>query len=259
VLPSAAYEASPQLPQNKTVIDEVAAASSVRNRLEPAQSVYFKAEMPFRETTVQGVTVHDHIVQFFDTTESLGAAVSEFVRDGLVARDTVLVAAGGDTWTNVAARLVRRAVDVNGAVTRRQLVVLDAATTLSRFIASSGPDRARFDSVVGGRVRELARTTCGRLRIYGEMVDVLAADAEFHAAVALEDLWNQLAQTVAFSLFCGYSSAHFGPQHNAEALQLILRCHSATRVDPEDALASWLLTRPPADDSRFRSRHLNRL
>jgi hypothetical protein len=41
------------------------------------------------------------------------------------------------------------------------------------------------------------------------MVDVLWQDGEHDAAIRLEVLWNQLAQTEAFSLLCGYAMGHF--------------------------------------------------
>jgi hypothetical protein len=41
------------------------------------------------------------------------------------------------------------------------------------------------------------------------MVDVLWKGGQTAAAIRLEMLWNQLAQTHAFSLLCGYSMGHF--------------------------------------------------
>jgi hypothetical protein len=191
----------------------------------------------------------EHIVQLFDTLESLGESVANFVIEGLTLDDIVLVVARPDAWAKVVARLDRDAVDVRGAVGRRQLVVLDAASTLSKFTGQSWPDSGRFDAVIGGLVRDLARR--GRLRIYGEMVDLLAAEAQFRGAVALEDLWNDLAKTIPFSLFCGYSAVNFGSERNSEALRLICRCHSATRVSNDDDLAAWLLRRQQEDDVAF--------
>jgi hypothetical protein len=49
----------------------------------------------------------------------------------------------------------------------------------------------------------------GRVRIFGQMVDVLWQRGERNAAIQLEVLWNELAQTEAFSLLCGYAVGHF--------------------------------------------------
>jgi DcmR-like sensory protein len=219
--------------------------------LSHRRSVLLKAPMAFREAILHGSTTREHIVQLFDTVESLGETVAKFVTEGLAADDLVLVVARPHAWTNVAAGLARSGVDVRRAVDVRQLVVLDAATTLSKFTRQSWPDSERFEAVIGGLVRELVGR--GRLRIYGEMVDVLAADAQFHAAVALEKLWNDLAKTTPFSLFCGYSAVTFGSQRNSEMLRLICRCHSETRVNDDDDLAAWLLSRGAEDDVAFSS------
>jgi hypothetical protein len=204
--------------------------------------------MPFRETVVRGSDAHDHIVQFFDTLDSLGATVGDFARAGLAANEAVLIVARGEAWRKIAGCLTARGEDVDGAVRRGELVVRDAAALLSQFTRIGWPDRARFEAVVGRLVGELARR--GKLRVYGEIVDVLAADGDFGAAVELERLWNDLARRETFSLFCGYSALHFGPQGNSEALKLICRCHSAARADVEDDLATWLLDPPGAGGSR---------
>jgi hypothetical protein len=196
--------------------------------------------MALREARVHGSTAGDHVVQLFDTAESLAAAVADFVSEGLAFDDVVLVVTRPDAWMRIAQRLGRNAVDVARALDTRQLVVLDAEETLAKFTRQSWPDSERFYTGIGELVRELAGR--GRLRVFGDMVDVLASDAQFSSAVALEDLWNELATTIPFSLFCGYSAVSFGPQRNKEALRLICHCHSATRVNDDDDLAAWLLS-----------------
>jgi PAS domain S-box-containing protein len=65
------------------------------------------------------------------------------------------------------------------------------------------PDRSRFETAVGSLVRSAAAG--GRaVRAYGEMVALLCAEGHYDAAIALEGLWNDLAQTCTFSLFCAY-------------------------------------------------------
>lgn len=202
--------------------------------------------MTFRETVVRGTTARDHSVQLFDTLESRVSALATFIASGLDAGDTVLVVARDDTWTAAAKQLTARHLDVAHAVRQHRLIVRDAAETLSKFTRRGLPDPSAFDAVIGTLIRQLA--TRGPLRVYGEMVDLLAAERDFDAAIELENLWNALAKTTTFSLFCGYSASHFGPENNAAALKLICRCHSTTRVDVSDDLASWLLDSSASDD-----------
>jgi len=193
----------------------------------------------FRETVVRGTTARDHTIQLFDTARSRAQAIATFTATGLAAGELVLVVARADAWSDAAAQLKTGSAALEPGLRDKRLTVLDAGQTLSKFTRRGWPDAAMFETVIGDLVRRLA--TRGRLRVYGDMVDLLAAERDFNAAVALENLWNALARTVAFSLFCGYSANHFGPDTDHAALNLICRCHSATRVDVRDELASWLL------------------
>jgi len=100
--------------------------------------------------------------------------------------------------------------DVPRLEAANDLIIVDAADTLARFMVDGMPDAVRFrDSMIP--MMELAcrgRTECV-IRAYGEMVDLLWQDNQTAAAIRLEMLWNQLAQTHAFALLCGYSMGHF--------------------------------------------------
>jgi hypothetical protein len=94
---------------------------------------------------------------------------------------------------------------------------------------------------IGQPVRALAAQ--GRLSIYGEMVDVLAEREEVDAAIALEAMWNDLAERASFRLLCGYSSAHFVSRRAEVRLRDVCGAHTHVRSDDNDPLAGWLLKR----------------
>lgn len=185
----------------------------------------------------------EHIVQLFDTTASMADTVAAYVADGLDAAEQVLVAVTPPHWMEVARRLPAKE-RFPLAAGRGHLTVLDAETLLKEFVVGGAPDAALFDATVGALVRRL--TLRGRpLRIYGEMVDILAADGDLPAAEQLEQLWNDLAASARFTLFCGYSSVHFGNPRTAAALQHICQAHTHVVAAPADELATWLLESPP--------------
>ena len=101
------------------------------------------------------------------------------------------------------------------------------------------PSRIAFDEVVGTLVARLAEQ--GRVCIYGEMVDVLAARGQYKAAYQLEVLWNALGEREPFTLFCGYSSGHFGDPKTAAVLAQICEAHSRVHRKKDDLLAEFLL------------------
>ena len=106
--------------------------------------------------------------------------------------------------------LVAKSLDVLQLQRSDDLVLLDAEETLSIFMKNGKPDAEAFRN----SMCEVIKRAChGRpdctVRIYGQMVDVLWKDGQKEAAIDLEMLWNQLANTQAFSLLCGYAMGHF--------------------------------------------------
>jgi signal transduction histidine kinase len=58
-------------------------------------------------------------------------------------------------------------------------------------------------------------------------VALLWADGKADAAIRLEQLWNGLAQTKSFSLFCAYPMSSFNREEDAELLVKVCNEHSA--------------------------------
>src|SRR5438128_12400917 len=71
------------------------------------------------------------------------------------------------------------------------------------------PDPERFAEVIGSIITRAAKGRC-HVRIFGELVALLWADGKRAAALRLEELWNDLARTYSFSLFCAYPMQGFG-------------------------------------------------
>jgi hypothetical protein len=104
-------------------------------------------------------------------------------------------------------------IDVGAAKRLGDLVMVDAEEALATFMVDDVPVGSLFRRSVGDVIDQTLR---GRertpVRAYGEMVDVLWKQGKTEAAVRLEVLWNNLAETHAFSLLCGYSIGAFYKQ-----------------------------------------------
>jgi hypothetical protein len=177
----------------------------------------------------------------FDTTESLTDVLARFVSDGLRQDARVLIVARPRNWDAVAVRLVQQGLDVGEAVEQGRVTVLNAAATMGRFMRNGLPDPALFNDVVAALVERLVDTAPGGLYVYGEMVDLLAEEGDFHAAGLLETLWNELGAQCSFTLLCGYCAAHFAAPNAGRALDAICRAHSHVRADAADPLGTWLI------------------
>jgi hypothetical protein len=181
-----------------------------------------------------------HLVQLFDSDESLTDTVSAFLFEGFRRNDTLVVVMDEQRWYAVAMRLSVLGAPIDEALASGQLTVRDAVNTLKLFMRKGRPNPDLFEEMIGGLIRERA-VRGAPLRVYGEMVNVLAARGDYRAAEELEDLWNDLGRRSSFRLFCGYESAHFGDPRNASALQRICSSHSHVLSSPQDVLGAFLL------------------
>jgi hypothetical protein len=186
-------------------------------------------------------TLGGHTVQFFDGPDTLGTAVASFLHEGLQAGQYALVVARPFSTHMIARALAAEGAPLQPLVESGRLTVVDAAATLLAFMDGQLPDPGRFATVVGTLVRQQLAASNGRLRVYGEMVEILATEGNFDGAQQLEGLWNALGRDESFELLCGYSAAHFTGVNGRAMLGAICAQHGGVHQDPSDVLASWLL------------------
>jgi PAS domain S-box-containing protein len=176
---------------------------------------------------------HDHAVQFYDDQAFLATVVGEFLRAGLASNQPVVVIATPSHRRAFLRRLDEQGVVVAAARESGQLTLLDAQQTLKKFMVGATPDAQRFHQVVGGVI---AKSLVGRepapVCAYGEMVDLLWKAGNAEGALALEELWNELATRYDFSLLCAYSMSNFGSATDAERFHAI--CTRHTHVVPTE-------------------------
>lgn len=109
-------------------------------------------------------------------------------------------------------------------------MVADAAETLESIMVGETPSAEAFTEVVGGLLdRAEAAAPDAAPRVVGEMVDLLWKEGRPSAMVALETLWNTLAEERRFSLLCAYELDVFDRETQARALPDVCRLHSHVR------------------------------
>jgi hypothetical protein len=193
-------------------------------------------------STHQDAIDTEHVVELFDSDDSLADGVAQFFRDGIVRHDRMLAVISEERWYAISMRLSALGQPADEAVRFGYLLVRDAKQTLSRFVSDGKIRRGMFFATVGTLVEGLAAFD-RPLRIYGDMVDVLVAQGEYATAIELERLWNELATQHRFTLLCGYTAGHFGDPDNAEDLRQICAAHDEVRSHPSDVLGPFLVNR----------------
>jgi MEDS: MEthanogen/methylotroph, DcmR Sensory domain len=157
---------------------------------------------------------HDHVVHVYTDDAHLVTELASFITQGFSQDESVIIVA---TPQHRAA--LTEVLDAGS-----QLVVLDAADTLQKFMIDGAPDPALFETTIGGIVD--AAASDGRpVRVFGEMVAVLWDQGNVTAALALEGLWNDLAATRQFFLMCAYPSSSFDGE-SLHAMNSVCQLHS---------------------------------
>ena len=182
----------------------------------------------------------NHRLQLFDSPDTLGETVASFLLEGYREGDHLLVVAKPRHLKAVLAALHTHGCFPADHEGSQRLVAFDAADVLRLITRHGLIDAGLFRKTVKPIVETLAST--GRLRIYGEIVELLAEEEDMAGALTLERLWNTLAEEVPFTLMCGYSSAHFAGAAARPALRHLCQAHTESIATEEDPLGSYLLT-----------------
>ena len=166
--------------------------------------------MPMAKSTPSTDANVFHAVRFYESERSLAKIVAGFLIEGFSASHPAIVVATPAMRAALVLELAGRRVDVPELHRSGQFLLLDAEEQLATFMTGGQPNPARFDTTMGHAIEQVCRgrTNC-RVRIFGQMVDVLWRDGQQDAAIQLEMLWNQLAHKQAFSLLCGYAMGSF--------------------------------------------------
>jgi phosphoserine phosphatase RsbU/P len=196
---------------------------------------------PWSEGLLDKPSAGDHIVHFYEDDEFLLDAVAHFTAAGLAAGEPVLIVATQPHRSAFAQRLRRNGANLDAALASGQLKMLDASETLTSFMVGDEPDWGRFCATIGP-VLETCRAAHGgaRVRVFGEMVDLLWRAGNFAAAVRLEELWNALAALQCFTLLCAYSMGNLYMPGDGELFDRVCSRHS--HVVPPDNSAARVLS-----------------
>jgi PAS domain S-box-containing protein len=181
-----------------------------------------------------GLPSHD--VQFYDSDEYLCGAVAEFLGHGIRASQPLIVIATPGHCRAITAALQASGFDTLELVEHGECVMLDARQTLAAFMEGPQPNRELFMATVGN-VFERAVKNRGYLvvRAYGEMVDLLWKEGNIEGALALEELWNELAVRYSFSLLCAYAMGNFFKEAHTQGFERIC-AHHGHALPTEDFL-----------------------
>ena len=170
-----------------------------------------------------------HALYFYKEDGVLLADLGRFIGSALAAGDAAVVVATQAHRDGLASLLSSRGLDVDRASKQGRFIALDAAETLSKFRVDGQLNRALFNDVIGRVILQAKSAVPGQelsVAVFGEMVALLWADGEFETAVQLEQLWNDLAKSLEFSLCCAYPMNSFCRDEDAQWFEKVDQAHT---------------------------------
>jgi hypothetical protein len=179
-------------------------------------------------------SAHAHAAQTYLESTDLAEAVAAYVAAGFESGEPALLVATAEHASLVTERLAASGWDARRIDERGLFVVADAQSTLGRVMDGPRPSAFAFERVIGGILDELgARFPERRVRVFGELVNILWERGQRDAAVELEEVWNRLARTRDFALLCGYHLDVFDRASQIETLPEVCRLHTHVTPGPD--------------------------
>jgi hypothetical protein len=158
-------------------------------------------------------------------------SVAQYVTEGLINGEAVVIIARPFLRNAIIDFLVTQDFDVQSSKDQGKIKFLDAEFLLSSLWIDDGIDAEAFEKFVSDPLIAM-KHKYGKIRIFGEMVNLLWHKGAYDEAMQLEDRWNDLYDKIDFSLLCTYSLNHLDPSTYDEALEKICRCHTH-HIPPE--------------------------
>ncbi len=166
-----------------------------------------------------------HIVQVCQNETFRENIVTNYIKDGLLNDEAVIVVAGPTLRKAVISKLDAQNFDVQNLKNQGQIKFLDAEFLLSSFLIDGVLEEQSFQQSIEVPI-QAARVEYGKVRIFGEMVDVLWKKAQYDAAIQLENLWSNLSQKQEFLFLCTYSLDSIDSSTYDESLERICSYHT---------------------------------
>ena len=166
----------------------------------------------------------NHIVQVCQNDTSQVAAVTHYIQEGLLNNEAVIVFARPALRQAVISKMDGLGLDVQTFKSQGQIKFFDAEFLLLSFLIEGELEDSAFQEFIGLPI-QAAQLKFGKVRAFGEMVNVLWKKGQYDTAMQLEDFWNDLSKKLEFSLLCSYSLDNLDPNAYDDSLELICKCH----------------------------------
>lgn len=178
----------------------------------------------------------NHFVQICQNETLRAEAIARYIQEGILNGEGVMVIAEMAVRKNVISNLEMLGWDAQALKNQGQLKFFDAKFLLSSFLIDEELQEEAFQEVVGDPVYNL-QLEHGKVRVVGEMMNILLKQEQYDAAKLLVKLGKNLSERQEYSHLCIYSCDGLEPHAYEEVLERICNFHS--HLTPAEDPAPW--------------------
>ena len=174
-------------------------------------------------------SVYGHQVASYRDDASFVTDFARFIEAALKIGNPAIVIATEPHREGLQEALQRRNCDIAAAIQEKRYIALDANETLSTFMVDGWPNA---DRVLRGmrdllaEAAKVARSERPRVAACGEMGPMLLAQGNGAAAIELEHLTHEIADTSDVDILCGYMMRDIQRKENSDFFEKIRAEHS---------------------------------
>lgn len=173
---------------------------------------------------------HNHIVQVCKNVTSQAEILTRYIKEGLLNNEGIIVIARPSLRKTVLSKLDALGFDNQTVKNQGQVRFFDAEFLLSNILIDGTIEEQAFRNLVGIPV-QFAQSKFGKVRAFGEMVDILWQRDLQDMAIQLEDLWEDLCANQSLRFLCTYLLDNLDPNDYDHALEKIYKHHKYLMPD----------------------------
>jgi hypothetical protein len=175
-----------------------------------------------------------HSVQFYEDGIFFCTSIARFAQTGLKNGEGVLIVANPRHCRAIEDYMISEGENFEKARKSGQLRLLDAESVMKKFLVNNLPQEDLFLQTINELITKITRDY-PKLRVYGEMVNVMWMQGNLEGMLILENLWNKFMHTQKFSLLCGYEAEPSKNNLNHKVLEHIYDAHAKIISRPPPA------------------------
>ncbi len=188
-----------------------------------------------RRDTLANPVPGSHLVKICRNELLQAEAIADFIQGGLLRDELVIIIARTSLRNAIVSKLSAMGLNVQDFKDQGQIKFFDAEFLLSSIVTDGLLEDQAFQEFVVKPV-QAARLKYGKIRAFGEMVDILWKRGQHDIALQLEELWDDLAKKHEFALFCIYLLSSFDSSDYDACLEHICKAHThLLPVENEDS------------------------